>query len=475
MLLFWNLLSLLLVIRVAEAHIRDEDCPNYQYKCPDCPEGSECIYPDSGGCPGAGMPVCRSYNCNGVVCLIRALPCPEECPYSCQYTGPSCCPFIGQPECHTCETLVPCHETPCPDDCPDDCFYPDADHCCPKSGQPVCRHHKSSSIEPPAESSKTAEPSKTIDKREYFNMPPSKPSSRWFYQPEPENGKSVPLSWYHQSSVPPSSVPWYYQPTQSSYPPPRIPLDELIQEHSVAHASASKSKDWFYQPSALPTSQPWFYQPLQSSIATPVTEVSQAIGRIEQRCNYPCPDIHVPTWGSCIVHQEPHECCPWLSCVGEPLSVDSSVAYAHPSPTPTSQDNPIYCADYIIPCPSECPESCNYPQNVPCPYQHQPACPPVQPYITTSCVTTEIFSTPLVDLKWPTPVIDEPQYKTVTVTETETVTTSDPVVCPMVIYMCPPECPDTCIRPTNVPCPNAVPPHCPGVDPPKGVISVMPV
>ncbi|KAI9495169.1 hypothetical protein BDB00DRAFT_760499, partial [Zychaea mexicana] len=63
----------------------------------------------------------------------------EECPYSCEYTGPKCCPFIGQPECYTCETFVPCHETPCPDECPDNCFYPDADWCCPKSGEPICK------------------------------------------------------------------------------------------------------------------------------------------------------------------------------------------------------------------------------------------------------------------------------------------------------------------------------------------------
>lgn len=65
---------------------------------------------------------------------------PDECPFNCEYHGPPCCPFLGQPTClPPCNTLVPCHRTPCPDECKDDCFYPNADRCCPKQGQPVCR------------------------------------------------------------------------------------------------------------------------------------------------------------------------------------------------------------------------------------------------------------------------------------------------------------------------------------------------
>ncbi|ORX60304.1 hypothetical protein DM01DRAFT_240955, partial [Hesseltinella vesiculosa] len=68
---------------------------------------------------------------------------PDECPYSCRYSGPPCCPFLGEP---TCENLCPedfdtskCHVTPCPDNCADDCFYPNADPCCPYSGSPICQ------------------------------------------------------------------------------------------------------------------------------------------------------------------------------------------------------------------------------------------------------------------------------------------------------------------------------------------------
>ncbi|EIE85114.1 hypothetical protein RO3G_09824 [Rhizopus delemar RA 99-880] len=63
---------------------------------------------------------------------------PVECPFSCRYTGPPCCPFIGVPVCEaTCNTR--CKMTDCPDECPDDCFYPEADYCCPRSGEAQCK------------------------------------------------------------------------------------------------------------------------------------------------------------------------------------------------------------------------------------------------------------------------------------------------------------------------------------------------
>ncbi|CAO3595328.1 unnamed protein product [Absidia cylindrospora] len=121
----------------------------------------------SHGCEGSGVPVCQS-KCPGIICAGKALPwydikknqfkrrfvhalkffpsllfsidSPDDCPFSCEYHGPPCCPFIGQPTClPPCETFVPCEVTPCPDDCPNDCFYPNADYCCPHSGQPICR------------------------------------------------------------------------------------------------------------------------------------------------------------------------------------------------------------------------------------------------------------------------------------------------------------------------------------------------
>ncbi|KAI8343334.1 hypothetical protein BC941DRAFT_331901, partial [Chlamydoabsidia padenii] len=65
---------------------------------------------------------------------------PEKCPTSCEYHGPACCPFLGEPTCPiTCNTLLPCDVTPCPDECQDECFYPNTTPCCPRSGKSVCR------------------------------------------------------------------------------------------------------------------------------------------------------------------------------------------------------------------------------------------------------------------------------------------------------------------------------------------------
>ncbi|KAI9343364.1 hypothetical protein BD770DRAFT_329497, partial [Pilaira anomala] len=65
---------------------------------------------------------------------------PEECPDFCNYSGPPCCPFNGEPVCEpVCQTFVPCEVTPCPADCPGNCYYPNAPLCCPKSGEAVCR------------------------------------------------------------------------------------------------------------------------------------------------------------------------------------------------------------------------------------------------------------------------------------------------------------------------------------------------
>lgn len=64
---------------------------------------------------------------------------PDDCPFNCRYNGPPCCPFLGQPVCEPiCQTFVACKVTPCPDECPGDCRYPNADYCCPKSGEAVC-------------------------------------------------------------------------------------------------------------------------------------------------------------------------------------------------------------------------------------------------------------------------------------------------------------------------------------------------
>ncbi|KAI7861224.1 hypothetical protein BDF14DRAFT_1739498, partial [Spinellus fusiger] len=65
---------------------------------------------------------------------------PKECPFSCRYNGPECCPFHGKPVCEApCPSSLNCKVTECPSECPDNCIHPNADHCCPKSGQSVCK------------------------------------------------------------------------------------------------------------------------------------------------------------------------------------------------------------------------------------------------------------------------------------------------------------------------------------------------
>jgi hypothetical protein len=62
------------VLLIVETALNGTVCPNYQLQCPDCPAGQMCVHPDSGGCEGAGIPICQATNCHGVVCLIKRLP-----------------------------------------------------------------------------------------------------------------------------------------------------------------------------------------------------------------------------------------------------------------------------------------------------------------------------------------------------------------------------------------------------------------
>lgn len=53
---------------------KQDFCPIFQRKCPDCKKTETCIYPNSGGCEGAGIPVCKPRNCHRVLCLARNIP-----------------------------------------------------------------------------------------------------------------------------------------------------------------------------------------------------------------------------------------------------------------------------------------------------------------------------------------------------------------------------------------------------------------
>ncbi|CAO3645594.1 unnamed protein product [Cunninghamella echinulata] len=114
---------------------KTDECPNYIIKCPDCNPGETCVYPGYRNCPYAGIPTCKP-NCDNVRCGIRDGPCPDECPFSCQYENNGCC--LGEPTCSVCYTFAPCKVNPCPKECEHDCIYKDADFCCPYSGIPTC-------------------------------------------------------------------------------------------------------------------------------------------------------------------------------------------------------------------------------------------------------------------------------------------------------------------------------------------------
>ncbi|KAI7854303.1 hypothetical protein BDC45DRAFT_569408 [Circinella umbellata] len=274
MLIWHRIFCLLFIIRFGSAIVTQQqqdyninnnksnkklDCPNYQYKCPDCPNGSKCVYPNSGGCEGAGIPVCQSQSqfCGNAVCLMKAFSCSEECSFSCEYTGPKCCPFIGKPDCYVCDTFAPCQETSCPKDCPNDCFYPDADWCCPKSGTPICKNSDNNIQLLPSTTTvteRTAAPGDKIYKRNELTMPSSKGiQSEWFSQPPQStiNVISSPTptlsSRYSQSNNPSRSFDWFKRPVNQQ------------QEQAT-------SSNWFKQPvnqqQAQATSSSWFKQPI---------------------------------------------------------------------------------------------------------------------------------------------------------------------------------------------------------------------
>ncbi|CAO3639069.1 unnamed protein product [Cunninghamella blakesleeana] len=121
---------------MADAHRKNQLCPNYILKCPDCKINETCVYPGYRNCPFAGIPSCKPI-CSIIKHAIVAKGCPDECPYSCKYENPGC--YLGKPVCQSpCYTFAPCKVNPCPKKCKDYCIYPDADYCCPYSGTPIC-------------------------------------------------------------------------------------------------------------------------------------------------------------------------------------------------------------------------------------------------------------------------------------------------------------------------------------------------
>lgn len=249
---------------------------------------------------------------------------PKECPFSCRYTGPPCCPFLGAPICEPCETFAPCQETPCPKECPDSCFYPDADRCCPKSGQPVCRRVHAVSNNNDNQLPATAHHNGKIPAEERSESFEKRDTPTINKRAENDDDAPTPSDnfWYSQEHV---SLPdaWYYQ---------LIPAKSPIAGESELHR---------HTPYASRSQEP--------SAAT---------------CG-PCPPLPpTPTWGTCHTIQNPGDCCPSIVCVGVPLSIDPTATTTTTStaqPTADLEDvrshnhddnddhDVILCADYIIP------------------------------------------------------------------------------------------------------------------------------
>lgn len=152
--------------------------------------------------------------------------------------------------------------------------------------------------------------------------------SRWFYQPI---GKQLPESgsWFIQD-FPGKTVSTLGKPTATS-----APL-ELVLPNATPTPYGS---NWFYQPSGSalvpPAPSSWLYQP------TPKEECP------------PCPPLPTPTWGICTVHHDDRECCPYITCVGEPVSAEPASPEINAALGAKQQEEHeeehVFCADYIIP------------------------------------------------------------------------------------------------------------------------------
>ncbi|KAG0166907.1 hypothetical protein DFQ30_006602 [Apophysomyces sp. BC1015] len=48
------------------------ECPQTKLACPPCGDDT-CIYPNSGGCSGAGFPACKPKHCEKLLCMTRRI------------------------------------------------------------------------------------------------------------------------------------------------------------------------------------------------------------------------------------------------------------------------------------------------------------------------------------------------------------------------------------------------------------------
>ncbi|KAI7885595.1 hypothetical protein K492DRAFT_180671 [Lichtheimia hyalospora FSU 10163] len=181
-----------------------------------------------------------------------------------------------------------------------------------------------------------------------------------------------------------------------------------LNSHWNLPASILEESQWYYQGPEL--SSNWFAQPTHIAVKSSVGLESSSLA--SHSCPTSCAPLPTPTWGTCTTIQDE-------ACVGEPIVVEPPELESN-----DDADNTI-CADYIIPCPDECPEKCNYPQDALCPFQHQPVCPPKE-------VTAEHYSKSRETLE---PSLTSAPSHIETTTDNGDVQTTSPTVCPMIMYM----------------------------------------
>ncbi|KAJ8655671.1 hypothetical protein O0I10_008556 [Lichtheimia ornata] len=182
-------------------------------------------------------------------------------------------------------------------------------------------------------------------------------------------------------------------------------------------ATISDKSQWYYQ--GQEPSSNWFAQPTHNAAISSAGLGSSSLA--SHGCPTSCPPLPTPTWGTCTTMQDEGSCCPSIACVGEPIS------FVPPELESNNDANNTVCADFIIPCPDECPETCSYPQDVLCPFQHQPVCPPKE----VAAVANDSESREILE-----PVLTStPSAHIETTTVTEYVQTSSTTVCPMIMYM----------------------------------------
>ncbi|KAI9343362.1 hypothetical protein BD770DRAFT_430866 [Pilaira anomala] len=498
--------SVLLVVSIIKVQAQEEDginlisgepCPDIQYACPPCESGETCIYPNENGCPNSGIPTCKANNCGRILCLTKRLPCPEECPDFCNYSGPSCCPFEGEPVCEpVCQTLLPCEVTPCPADCPGDCYYPNAPLCCPRSGQAVCNL--------PVETDTTSLVFGSVTDYDIYPTTPAIPCGNTFIPPFITDIASTHTRRRKDRN---RSKPWESVETPSfEHVDCGYDHDGDDNEHACSCGSHGDGEDETYYDEHKEYDN-YEYEHEHDKHEHDKHEHDKHEHDKHEH------DKHGHSNQKHGHHHDQNDCtrnegdCTRTETIVTPVTKTIVTTFLTPFtittiPSVTSYptiitvievklgtktetevvvvtetvSGEIVCPTSVVPCPSACPNNCYYSANVPCPYAKNPVCAPTYSRNPFSSIFSNYFltrsNTPFTTgsiTVYPNPPPNTGSIMTTTTaTATYDITTSTvtltraanpPVICPQIFVSCPEECPDTCLR-HDVPCPYAVAGYC---------------